>query len=260
MSKALLESAVQFETSIEEADAILLAAARDERELYPDERWALRKLLGLDNDQIDNELNRVRRVHHIQQVHGTAADRAELRKKRDLAEKKLNAQGDQLAEKIRELQAKLNQMERECKTLTRRCDDADSAEKLLRHLIPPAVQDEINFRRRSLNRSLRADLHIKQQNLECCRQLLEYAKNPSQHVEQIRTLDRHFKRRLVVQQITETAGGKHARYAVVPDALNEFVSELQAKWPEMKAEVEAMQADYDEQLAEINKLTEFYLN
>ena len=239
---------------VDRGASILAAAYAEDRELTFDEVMFFQREWLLSEYETERLLRRYHTVRSHQQIAGTADDREALAKAATDAAQRVETEGPKIREQIETLQRKLNSLEREASSASRRVDESQTAVKQLRSLCPTPVQRLRDSRMRNLQPLMR-EIQSLRVDADELRVLLSLDTNDPKALETLHThqISRDCVRRSVDQH-------RRIGYALIPDVYQKWREDSLAELAEMTPEIARLEAEYDAAAAEVDRLLGYWVN
>ena len=240
--------------TVDRGASILASAHTEDRHLTFDESMYFQREWLLSEYEVERLLRRYASVRSNQQVAGTAADREALAKAATDAAQRVETEAPAIREQIEQLQKKLNALEREASSASRRVDESQTAVKQLRSLCPTPIQRLRDSRMKNLSPLMR---EINSMRVDC------------RHLENLLQLDTSDPRALedlhshnISRDCVNRSVDQHRQigYHLIPDEYKKWREDSEAELAEMLPEISRLQSEYDAAEAEVDTLLCYWVN
>lgn len=241
--------AAEYAEDILIADDLLAEISKADRSATYAE-FAYFAKLGWDENEVRSQLRRTHSRLRFQAIAGGPNDRKAGKAEATRTANVLADQGPKLEAEIEKLEKKLRQLQQAAKLAQQRQEDQEDAVRKLRELIPSHIRDKYNFDKRALSVSVRRPLLDAKTRL----QQLELLTNPDRHATPRDYIEAIRSQPGAVDEIPTRGYTQRQLSAAYPAILAEWKAEL----AELEPQVKAMERDYEQKKAAIDRTLEFY--
>ena len=245
-----------FADRAREAEQLLIEVCRENRtELLTSERAYLARELGWDATEITKQLRRVNSILRLQSIAGRPEDREAALQECQTATDLLAKESPKIQQKIAELQAKLNGLERDASTAQRRVEQqGDAVQQLRGHAsdeIREGVRQAVKIVEAGIGQDLR-DAKSRRHELRCILNIDNVYASPEKHLESLQ--------RLLPKAVSKSVdAGKMIRLAYSAQWVA-LRTECQTELDELQQRLPKLQAEYDQAIEQVEAPLDYYSN
>tara|TARA_R110002072_G_scaffold12630_2_gene54144 strand:+ start:12121 stop:12930 length:810 start_codon:yes stop_codon:yes gene_type:complete len=251
MSEHVDAVAEEHRYALESADRLLREIKLAGRRPTYAEMVSLTRETGWSQKDVGTELRRMNTAIQNEEIAGTPKDREAAKKQAAKAAEVLESEGPKLRDQIEKLETQLRQIENDAKTTKQRVEDqADAVEKLIDNA-PRFAKEEVQTRLRMLNETTRRDLFDLQGRANELRAVVDQGQQTQKaHLETVQRFDR--------RAVTDLTPDGHVHKMRFTDHWPMIREEAAKELAELEPKIEALQAEYDRDRAEIEKPLSYY--